>query len=182
MMNPVAAWHQEHAYFNRLLALLEREVHVFHTGARPNYALMLDIISYLREYGDQRHHPREDAAFARLAQKCPDLEFPLARLQQQHRIIAHAGETLSRYLSDAVAGAYIQRAEIEVAAATYLVYYYHHIGREEEDVLTRAEQVLTAEDWEAVKGAIPASTGDPESAVSAEERYRELRREIALIA
>ena len=181
MVNPVAAWHQEHAYFNRLLALLEREVHVFHTGERPNYELMLDIISYLREYGDERHHPRENAAFALLVKKCADLELPVARLQQEHRVIARAGEVLATYLNDAVDDVCIRRAEIEVAAATYLVYYYHHIAREEEDILTRAEKVLTAEDWEAVKKAVPAST-DPRPEASLDDRYRTLRREIALSA
>ena len=44
-------------------ALLRRELDAFHSGERPNYELMLDIISYLREYSDEMHHPREDVAF-----------------------------------------------------------------------------------------------------------------------
>jgi hemerythrin-like domain-containing protein len=52
MTDPIAAWHAEHVYFNRLLELLRKQVDVFHTGRRPNYALMLDIISYLRDYSD----------------------------------------------------------------------------------------------------------------------------------
>src|SRR5688500_14287310 len=66
MAAPIAPWHEEHVYFGQLLELLQREVLVFHTGARPNYELMSDIVSYLRDYGDQFHHPREDVAFARL--------------------------------------------------------------------------------------------------------------------
>ena len=78
---------------------------------------------------------------------------PFARLQQEHRVIAQAGEKLRELLSAALDGAIIPRAEIEVAAAMYLVYYGNHIAHEEEDILGRAERALTAEDWQAVKDA-----------------------------
>ena len=94
MIDPIAAWHTEHVYFNQLLGLLRKQIDVFHGGERPNYELMLDIVGYLRDYSDGFHHPREDAAFARLAKRCPDLELILARLSQEHRVIAHAGEAL----------------------------------------------------------------------------------------
>jgi len=63
VVDPVAAWREEHEYFARLLRLLQKQVDVFHAGGVPNYALMQDIVSYLREYSDQFHHPREYVAF-----------------------------------------------------------------------------------------------------------------------
>lgn len=176
--NPIAAWHTEHVYFKQLLDLLHKQVDAFHTGDRPNYELMLDIISYLKGYSDQFHHPREDVAFARMAKRCPDIELVLARLGQEHRVIAHAGETLLKLLNEILGGAILQRAETEVAAATYLVYYGNHIAREEEEILSRASQVLTSEDWEAVRSAAPAGR-DPLFGDRPEARYQELRRQIA---
>jgi len=44
MSTPVVAWHTEHVYFGKLLDLLEKQVDVFHTGERPNYDLMFDIL------------------------------------------------------------------------------------------------------------------------------------------
>jgi len=180
-MDPIIAWHTEHTYFHQLLGLLHREMDLFHRGEAPNYELMLDIVSYLREYADRVHHPREDVAFARLAQRCPDLGLALARLAQEHRVIAHAGENLRKLVQAALGGAVIQRAEIEVAAATYLVYYGNHIAKEEEDVLPRAAKVLTAEDWDAVRKAVRPSR-DPLFGGGSEERFRELRRQIAVEA
>ena len=179
--SPIAAWHAEHVYFKRLLDLLHKQVDVFPTGQRPNYELMLDILHYLRHYTDQFHHPREDVAFARLARHCPDMKLALDRLTQEHRVIARAGRTLIKYLDEATAEAVIPLAEIEVAAATYLVYYGNHIAKEEEDVLSRAAQVLTADDWEAVRAAVPVGH-DPLFGDHPEERYREVRRQIALEA
>ena len=181
MAGPVAAWHSEHADFRRLLALLQRQVEVFHTGERPNYELMLDIISYLREFADRFHHPREDAAFACLAKRFPEMKPDLARLSQEHRVIAQAGETLLQHLHAILAGTIVPRSEIEVAAATYLAYYGNHIAREEEDVLTRAEKELTPADWKAVKDAAPEGR-DPVFGDKPEARYKELRRRIALEA
>lgn len=177
MATPIGAWHQEHVHFNRLLALMQREMDRFHGGDDPDYPLMLDVIGYLRDYGDRVHHPRENEAFRRLLVHCPDRQLPIARLLQEHRVIAHAGEKLRDLLEQAAQDAIVRRGEIEVAAATYLVYYGNHIAKEEEDVLPRAARHLTAEDWQAVKAAVPAA-GDPLFGQQPEERLRELRRRI----
>ena len=178
MSGPLAIWHTEHVYFRRLLELLQRELDGFHRGERPNYELMLDVVAYLRDYSDQYHHPREDVAFARLAEHCPDLKLELARLVQEHRVIARAGETLRQHLEAVLGGSMIPRAEVEVAAATYLVYYGNHIAKEDELVIGRAEKALTPEDWQAVKAAVTPKP-DPIFGEHPEERYKALRREIA---
>jgi hemerythrin-like domain-containing protein len=179
MTEPIAAWHTEHVYFNQLLGLLQKQVDLFHRGDQPNYELILDIVSYLRDYSDRFHHPREDVAFERLTRRCPDLALVLSRLSQEHRVIAHAGETLRKLVQAIIGGAIIPRGELETAAATYLVYYGNHIATEEEDVLTRAAAVLKPEDWEAVRTAVQPGR-DPLFGSSADERFRELRRQIAL--
>lgn len=181
MEDAVAGWHTEHVYFRRLLALLQKQVEVFRTGERPNYEMMLDIISYLREFADRFHHPREDAAFARLAKRVPEMKPDLDRLSQEHEMIAQAGETLFNQLNAILAGAIVSRSEIGVAAATYLVYYGNHIAKEEEDILARAAKELTPADWKAVKDAAPVGL-DPVFGDKPEERYKELRRQIALDA
>ena len=181
MKDTVAHWHSEHMYFKRLLARLQKEIDVFATGERPNYELMLDIIAYLREFSDRVHHPREDVAFACLARRFPEMQLPLARLQQEHRVIARAGETLLQHLTSILDGSVVPREEVEMAAATYLVYYGNHIAREEEDVLTRAAAGLRSEDWEAVRNAVPHAE-DPLFGPKPEERFRQLRRQIALEA
>lgn len=180
-VNPISTWHTEHMYFKRLLDILHGQVDLFETGERPNYQLMLDIISYLRDYSDCYHHPREDVAFERLAVHCPQLTLTLTRLRQEHRVIANAGEALSRLLTSILDDSLVPRATVESAAATYLVYYGSHIAREEADVLTHAARALTAEDWEAVRNAVPTAT-DPLFGSDDGARYRELRRQIALEA
>lgn len=150
---PAQAWHYEHMEFRVLLDELQQHVDAFHAGRRPDYERMLEILATLHDKGARSHHPREDVAFARLASRCPDLALTLARLQQEHRVIAQAGAKLHGLLSATLDGAVLPRAEVEVAAATFLVYYGNHIAHEEEDILGRAAEALTAEDWQAVRDA-----------------------------
>lgn len=178
MVDPVAPWREEHEYFARLLRLLQKQVDVFHAGGELNYALMQDIVSYLREYADQFHHPREDVAFERLTSYCPELELIVARLRQEHRVIAQAGATLLENIEAALEGSILPREQLEAAAATYLIYYQNHIRTEETAILARAAQHLTAEDWEAVRAAVLVAP-DPLFGVNPQTRFRELRRQIA---
>jgi hemerythrin-like domain-containing protein len=181
MLDPVKAWHEEHMYFRRLLHLLQQEVDVFHGGDTPNYQMMLDIIWYLRNYADEYHHPREDEAFRRLVARRPDRQLPVARLMQEHRVIARAGDHLESLLEEIDAGAIIRRAEVEMAAATYLVYFGNHIAKEEEDILPLAAQLFSESDWAAIKAAAPAAQ-DPLFGTTPLERFRELRHRIELEA
>lgn len=179
MAEPIAAWHAEHVHFARLLDLLEREVALFHAEEQPNYQLMVDILDYLQYYPDRFHHPREDAAFARLVERDPGLELPIARRLQEHRVIAAAGEVLLAQLYAVIEEAIVARSALEAAAATYLVYYRHHLAAEEREVIPRAAELLTPEDWAVVAAAVPAGA-DPLFGTDFQERYRELRRQIAL--
>ena len=161
MAVPICAWHADHEQFNQLLARLQRELDIFHRGERPDYERICESVTYLREYGDAVHHPREGVAFARLAKRCPDMALPLARLEQEHRVIAQAGQKLLEQIEAVLGGAFLPRGELETSLATYLVYYGNHIAKEEEDVLTRAAKHLTVEDWDAVRAAVPSSSSNP---------------------
>jgi len=181
MSDPVQHWHAEYASFSRLLDILEKQLEEFHAAGKPNYGLMTDIVSYLRHFPDLHHHPREDAAFAMIAKRDPAMKVPLARLQQEHRVIASAGEDLLRALNEVESDALVARAAVEAIAAVYLVYYRHHIANEEREVLPRAKKLLDDKDWEAVAAAAPAGR-DPLFGEEGDTGYRELRRHIFLEA
>jgi hemerythrin-like domain-containing protein len=181
MIDPITVWHGEHVRFTRLLDFLEKQVTAFHAGEHPNYDLMRDVVYYLRHFADRFHHPREDAAFTRLAERDPAMRSPINRLLQEHRVIAVAGEELLKHLDDILEDAVIARETVETAAATYLTYYRHHLAKEEAEVLPRAAQVLTQHDWTAVAAAVPAGP-DPLFGDDVGARYRELRKQIMLEA
>lgn len=181
MNDPISAWHAEHVYFSHLLDMLQRELDVFHFGGRPNYELAQDIIGYLHDYGDQFHHPREDRVFERMAKRSRDLELVIARLRQQHRVISSAAESLLAQIEAILDDAVVPRSQLEMALATYLVYYRSHLEQEDALIVERAGQDLTAEDWDVVQ-YIPAPGLKVGPGRKSAEHFRELRRQIALEA
>lgn len=177
MVDSIAGWHTEHEKFAQLLNLLEREVDVFHLGEHPNYELMSDIVFYLRHFADRVHHPREDIAFARLAKRDPNVELLLNRLMQEHHVISLAGDELLKFLDEATGDVLVPRADLEAAAASYLVYYRNHLSIEEREIMPRAAQLFTDADWSAVS-AIVRPTSDPLFGDDVDARFLELRRQI----
>jgi hemerythrin-like domain-containing protein len=181
MADPLAVWHAEHVNFARLLDLLDEQVGAFHRGESVNYALMGDILYYLRNFSDRVHHPREDVAYARLVERDPDIRLVVNRLLQEHRVIATAGDELQNRVNEAAGDVLSPRAALEAATATYLVYYRHHLSIEERDVMPRVAQMLTEQDWAAVAATVPDSP-DPLFGDNVLERFGALRRQIALEA
>ena len=169
-------WHADHCNFSRVLDVVERQVDAFRADRQPDFELLRSIVYYLRHFPDRFHHPREDIAFARLIERDPQLQLEIARRVQEHAVIAAAGEELLGYLDRIIAGAMIERAELEKAAATYVVYYRYHLYMEERQVLPRAAELLTAADWAAVT-AVPIEP-DPLFGSNSDPRYSELRRQI----
>jgi hemerythrin-like domain-containing protein len=178
MANPIALWHAEHGNFSRLLDVLEEQVVKFHEGESPDFDLMLEIVSYLREFGDRFHHPREDAAFAILVTRDPTLRLPINRLLQEHRVIAVAGEEFVTRLHEVIGDVLVLRATVEAAAALYLAYYRHHLATEERQILPRAALLLTAQDWDIVARAVPSGS-DPLFGGAPSATYRRLRELMA---
>lgn len=178
MTSQIAQWHAEHGNFSLLLSILEEQVAQFRDGESPDYNLMLEIVSYLREFGDCHHHPREDAAFNILVARDPQLRLPINRLLQEHRVIAVAGEELVARLNQVISDAYVLRTTVEAAAALYLAYYRHHIATEERQILPRSRLLLNAQDWDVVARAAP-SCPDPVFGKSPTAGYSRLARLMA---
>lgn len=177
MAEALTVWHTEHLNFAQLLDILEEQLSAFRRGEDPDYALMGNILYYMRNFSDRVHHPREDVAYARLAERDPGTQLVVNRLLQEHRVIATAGEDLLNRLNEAAGDEVISRASLEAAAATYLVYYRHHISTEERDVMHRAAQVLTEQDWAEVDATVPTRP-DPLFGADVLERFETLRRQI----
>lgn len=181
MAEPVAVWHAEHVRFASLLDYIEQQMDAFHAGRDPDFELLRDVVYYLHHYADRYHHPRENVAFARLVARDPWIGLVIGRILQEHRVLENAGESLLKLLDDILEDVVIPRETVEVAAATYLVYYRHHLAAEEAEILPRAARTLKPEDWAAVAAAVPA-VPDPLFGDDVAERYRELRRRLRPLA
>ena len=175
----ITAWHAEHLNFARLLRLFEAQVALFAQGEEPDYGLMQDIVYYLHDFPDVHHHRYENEVFSLMGRRDPRLKPLVARLMQEHRVIAACGAALLAQLDAVVAGAVVERAQVEAAAATFVGYYRAHLDAEENIMLPRAAATLDAADWVEVARSIAAIPHhDPLFGAQAEQRFRELRQRI----
>ena len=176
LAEPLGRWHADHRNFARLLDLIEQQFNAYEAGKHPDYELMRSAVHYLRHYPDRFHHPREDVAFRRLVQRDPQLRSDIEWCIREHALIAEAGEKLLNCLNQIIAGDEVERTGLKVAAGTYLAYYRHHLAVEEHQIIPRAVELLTPDDWAAVSDI--AAEPDPLFGTEVDARYSELRRRI----
>ncbi|MFY9328212.1 MAG: hemerythrin domain-containing protein [Georgfuchsia sp.] len=179
MSTQIRKWKAEHTDFVRLLGILESQIGLFQEGAEANYELMLDIVYYLTQFPDRFHHPREDIAFGKLAERDRSTRIRVRELLGEHQVIAAAGKRLVEQLDGILGGAILARKSVEVDAATYIAFYRQHMAGEETDLFPLLEGVLSNEDWKAVGDAI-APEVDPLFGAKVEQRYQQLHRQIML--
>lgn len=121
----------------------------------PDLKLFQAMVHYLDAYAEQRHHPREDPLFIRLAERSPEAADALARLAEQHAAaparIAVLQQALEAYIADP--------ARFEAFAQAfddYAEFYRGHIMLEESAVLPRLRTHLDAADWAAAEAEFQA--------------------------
>jgi len=178
MSHPVSLWHAEHANFATLLDLLEGELDHFHRGQAPDYELMLDIMFYMTHYPDVLHHPKEDLAFAKIAERNEGARPLVDRLAAQHARLKGDGNALVIALDDIVNGSITSREHVEAPGRAYIAAFRTHMATEDSEILPLAEKLLQQGDWATIEVAIQRLE-DPVFGKTGDKRYAALRRNIA---
>ena len=178
MSNSIAPWRAEHVNFAALLDLLEDQLDLFHESETPDYEMMLDIMFYMTHYPDVLHHPREDLAFARIAELDVNSRPLVNELTEQHAHLKEFGDALVRALDNIVNGSITSREHVEVPGRAYIAEFRSHMLKEDTAILPLATKLLSDGDWAAINAAI-RHIDDPMFGPKGEERYASLRQQIA---
>ena len=75
---------QEHANMSRILDLLEHEIEAFGRGEVADFHLVQEIMDYCLDYPEACHHPKEDAIYAVMIDRRPNLADEIADLSGAH--------------------------------------------------------------------------------------------------
>ncbi len=140
----------------------------------PDFASLRAMLFYVDEFPEQRHHRKESTLlFPKLRARTPLSRDLLDRLDGDHAL----GEYRIRDLEHALLAFEMlgepRRAAFEQAAAHYVDFYLAHMALEEQQILPRAERVLTAEDWAELDEAF-LSNRDPLTGHAPEADYQAL--------
>lgn len=104
------------------------------------------MVHYLEAYAEQRHHPKEDLIFHRVAQRTSDGADVLAELGRQHAAAPERIAVLQQALATFVADPSLIGPFAD-AFYQYADFYRGHMMLEEDVLLPLARKHLTPEDW-----------------------------------
>ena len=180
MSNPIACWREEHARFAKLLDTLEAQLDRFHRAERPDYQLMLDVMRYMRHYPDTTHHPREDLAFVKVAEREPRASRMVAELVGEHKDIEEDGEKLVEMLEGVLDEAILSRDAVEAPGRDYIKRLRGHM-HSEEVLFPFVQMWLGPADWAEIDRKVPARI-DPLLEPHGHEAYESLSRLVASLA
>lgn len=146
-------------------------------GQTPDFPLLQAIVSYIEQFPDKLHHPKEDQyLFPALRQRHPAAAAELDLLEDEHHrgtpLTARVAQSLREYQSDA------SRFETFAHAVDdYANFHWAHMSREENVILPLAEKYLTPDDWVGINAAFK-SNSDPLVGINTQREFRELFRRL----
>lgn len=146
-------------------------------GQTPDFALLQSIISYIEQFPDKLHHPKEDQyLFPALRKRNPAAAADLDILEDEHHrstpLTARVADSLRDYKGDAT------RFEVFAQAVDdYANFHWAHMSREENVILPLAEKYLLSEDWVSINAAFK-SNSDPLVGINTQREFRELFRRL----
>ena len=140
----------DHRNMALLLDALDAEIDKLTAEVEPNYSLVRDIMSYVTEYPDIVHHPKEDFVYRHLATLRPDIQAKLERVEKDHRNIEEWGLTLRHDIAALSTGENANRDELIVELHEYMEQLREHMYWEETELFSLADELQHFGDWSEV--------------------------------
>ena len=158
----------DHRNMVLLLSLLEAETERLSANEKPDYDLLSSVMTYMAEYPDAVHHPREDRLYQHLAALRPNIDDSLQRVESDHKELEHAGRGLCEGIEAAARGRSSDSKALAGALQRYAKHLRSHMYWEEQQLFDLADEVSDEliVDTEQV--------GDPLFGRKTEKRFRRL--------
>jgi len=134
------------AVFNELLQHVDQVTN----GSTPDFDLLDSIVSYLVEFPEKVHHPKEDEyLFAALAMRSPQTHDLIEEVKGEHRL----GHELLDRLIEALRTFRTSRGRSDFesfskAVRAFVDLQWRHMTQEEQVLMPMAAQCLKRDDWE----------------------------------
>ena len=166
--------HNEHKYMTKLINVLHEQLAMIDVGQTPDFRLMHDVTHYMHTYSDDKHHPREDIIYRKLAQRDPSFSNEVDGLLIEHETMSRKTETLLNSLADAAQSPSLELAgKLRFRCEDYTSMLSNHMDMEESQIFPRIRAVLTEDDWTDIIHEIQPPN-DPLFGAEVEKRYQEL--------
>lgn len=170
----------EHERFAKLLDLMDHLYEQLLEGDTPDFRLFHGIASYLSEYPDQVHHPKEDLIYRRLRKRDARSKDGPGGLVHEHEELSKLTMYFVECVSKAEKNSNKWMENFQITLRKLIDHYRHHMAMEEAHFFPAALEHLTERDWAEVTYAISEQV-DP-LFDEATLRFEQLRHEILSMA
>lgn len=142
--------HIDHININRLLILIEKNIHSVRKGQTADLKLMAESIEYIGYYADIYHHPLEDILYDYFKGRDPLLTSLINRCEKEHQELKQITTDVLSPLSQTLLDGLIPMERILESLEEFLERELNHINFEEGELFPMLELIATEEDWQAI--------------------------------
>lgn len=136
---------KDHAQIGSLLDVLDWEMKGVQCHRAPRYEIVFAILTYLRDYPELFHHPKEDAIYRYLQYRLPLVTAAIQDILTEHATLQSQGEELQVLIQERGSEDRYWRHQITRMMRQYLDCYREHIRLEDAYFLPAASRFLTPE-------------------------------------
>ena len=169
--------HEDHINFDKLLNILEGQLHLLEDCEVSDLDTTLDAVRYMKEYPDCVHHPMENTIFKYFLEHYEHEHEHIHDLLLEHDDMPLLTDRLFEALQNALAGHLQERGELCAILKEYISIQRKHIDREEAHVYPMLDSKLGKEDWQQIDRVI-AKVEDPLFGKDVHESYQRLLAQI----
>ncbi len=169
--------HDDHINFDKLLNVLEGQLHLLEDCEVPDLDTALDAVRYMKEYPDHVHHPMENTIFRYFLEHYEPTHERIHDLLLEHDDMPQLTDRLFEVLQNALAAVPQERQELCAILEEYISIQRKHIDREEAHVYPMLDSKLGKEDWQQIDRVI-AKVEDPLFGKDVHESYERLLSQI----
>lgn len=163
----------DHRNMVQLLDLLDAETVRLADADEPDYDLVYDIMTYMSEYPDAVHHPKEDMIYRHLKENHDDIEESLRHIETDHKALGMASHEIRRDIDAIAADGVVSREALAASLRKYSEDLRKHMYWEEKELFELADTMDDDESWaELLKSYDEAS--DPLFGNQTERRFQKL--------
>ena len=163
----------DHRNMIQLLDLLDAETVRLADCDEPDYDLVYDIMTYMSEYPDAVHHPKEDMIYRHLKSIQPDIDDSLKHIEVEHKALAEASHEIRRDIDAIAADGVVSREALAESLRKYSEDLRKHMYWEEKELFELADALDDDENWTILLKSYDEAS-DPLFGNQTERRFQKL--------
>jgi len=163
----------DHRNMVQLLDLLDAETVRLTESGEPDFDFLYDIMTYMSEYPDAVHHPKEDLIYTHIKAKHDNIDESLQHIETDHHALGQASKEIRRDIEAINADGVVNRESLVAELRKYSEDLRKHMYWEERDLFELADSMKDDEEWAAMLES-HNMVRDPLFGSQVEKRYQKL--------